>query len=85
MHFRADHLLAARGLSKPPSVTKVIARWREGGFGNRRRLGGFRATNTVSKLTLRDCRDRAKPATKPLKRAQDCDDILFDGIVRGRD
>ena len=43
-------------------------------------LGGY-----VAKLALRDCRDRAKAATKPLRRPQDRDDIVFDGIVRGRD
>ena len=37
----------------------------------------------VAKLTLRDCRDRAKAVPKPLKRHQDRDDIVFDGIFMG--
>ena len=41
-------------------------------------LGGY-----LAKLTLRDCRGRAKAATKPLERPQDRDDIVFDGIFMG--
>ena len=37
----------------------------------------------VAKLPLRDCRDRAKAVTKPLKRHQDRDDTVFDGIFMG--
>ena len=41
-------------------------------------LGGY-----VAKLTLRDCRGRAKAAIKPLERPQDRDDIVFNGIYMG--
>lgn len=60
----------------------VEAQWRDGDFGNCRRLGGFRATYTgtvspasagsegyVARLTLRDCRDRGEPHCRDLPRA----------------
>ena len=43
-------------------------------------LGGY-----VAKLTLRDCRGRAKAAIKPLERPQDRDGIVLGGIFLGRD
>ena len=76
----------------------VEAQWRDGDFGNCRRLGGFRATYTgtvspasagsegyVARLTLRDCRDLPRVAAKPLKRSRDRDGVVLDGIFLGRD
>ncbi len=76
----------------------VEAQWRDGDFGNCRRLGRFRATYTgtvspasagsegyVARLTLRDCRDLPRVAAKPLKRSRDRDGVVLDGIFLGRD
>lgn len=83
----------------------VEAEWRDGDFGNCPRLGGFQATYDVAlmpapagregyiaHLTLRDCRDRAKPhcreleaaSKKPLSRSRDRDGIVLGGIFLGR-